>query len=319
MATSPNLERVIIIGGGCAGLTAAIYCARAELNPLLFAGDFEDKGGLLVKTSIVENYPGFQDGILGFDLINNMEEQAVKQGTRIINRQIIQVDLSQRPFTLIDSENTRYQTQALIIATGSQPNKLKLPDEDKFWGHGISSCAVCDGALFKNKRIVVVGGGDSAMEEALFLTKFSKVTLIHRRDTFRASKVLQKRVLEHPKIQILYNTIITEFHGTNHLEAITIQQVLTGETSKLPVDGLFYGLGLTPNTQLFAGQLERDSDGYILHGPQGSSHHYETMTSVEGVFVAGDAHDKIYRQAVVAAGEGCQSALNVESFLNSVA
>jgi thioredoxin reductase (NADPH) len=306
-------EKVIIIGGGCAGLSAAIYCARAELNPIVFAGDLEDKGGLLVKTSIVENYPGFADGILGYDLVTQMEEQATKQGARVINRQIVRVDLSQRPFTLVDSDNQVYTTMALIVATGSQPNKLGLVDEAKFWSRGISSCAVCDGALFKNKNIVVVGGGDSAMEEALFLTKFSRVTLIHRRDTFRASKVLQKRVLEHPKIRIIYNTVITELHGTHHLTAITLRNVVTSETSKLPVDGLFYGLGLTPNTQLFAGQLERDADGYIRH----VSSEYETMTSVPGVFVAGDAQDKVYRQAVVAAGDGCKSALDVNAYLNS--
>jgi thioredoxin reductase (NADPH) len=306
-------EKVIIIGAGCAGLSAAIYCARAEFNPLVFAGDFEDKGGLLVKTSIVENYPGFPDGILGYDLVTQMEDQATKQGTRVINREIVRVDLSQRPFTLIDTSNQVYTTQSLIIATGSKPNKLGLPNEDTLWSHGISSCAVCDGALFKNKRIVVVGGGDSSLEEALFLTKFSQVTLIHRRDTFRASKVMQKRVLEHPKIRIIYNTVITELHGTHHLEAVTLRNVVTSETSKLLVDGLFYGLGLKPNTELFAGQLERDEDGYIRL----VSSEYETMTSVPGVFVAGDAQDKVYRQAVVAAGQGCKASLDVNAYLNS--
>jgi thioredoxin reductase (NADPH) len=313
MSSTPIPEKVIIIGAGCAGLSAAIYCARAELSPLLFAGDFEDKGGLLVKTSIVENYPGFPDGILGYDLVNQMEEQATKQGTRIINRPIVKVDLSSRPFTVVDSSGQVYSSLTLIIATGSQPNKLGLPREAELWSHGISSCAVCDGALFKNKKIVVVGGGDSALEEALFLTKFSQVTLIHRRDTFRASKIMQKRVLEHPKIQILYNTIITELHGENHLDAVSLKNVDTGEVSKLAVDGLFYGLGLTPNTQLFAGQVDRDSDGYIRH----ASSEYETMTSVPGVFVAGDAHDKIYRQAIVAAGDGCRASLDVNTYLNS--
>ena len=305
-------HKVIIIGGGCAGLSAAIYCARAELNPLLFAGNLEDKGGLLVKTSIVENYPAFPDGILGSDLVDCMEQQAIKYGTEIIDRDIIRVNFSDESFIIEDDDGKTYSTQTVIIATGSKPNKLGLENENKLWSNGISSCAVCDGALYKNKKIVVVGGGDSALEEALFLTKFSDVILIHRRDTFRASKVMQKRALENPKIKIIYDTVISKLNGEKCLESIITKNLKTNEEIELKVDGLFYGLGLTPNTYLFKGILDMDSEGYIIKKP---IHNLETMTSIAGVFVAGDASDKIYRQAIVAAGDGCKAALDVNNYL----
>jgi thioredoxin reductase (NADPH) len=309
-----KIHKVIIIGAGCAGLSAAIYCARAEMEPLVFAGNFEDKGGLLVKTSTVENYPGFPNGILGYDLVNNMEEQAKKYGASVINNDIINVDFASQPFTVMDNDGTKYLAQSIIIATGSKPNKLGIHKENDLWGKGISSCAVCDGALYKNKNIVVVGGGDSAMEEALFLTKFSNVTLIHRRDKFRASSLMQKRVLEHPKIKIIYNTAITALHENQEgtaLSKITIKNLVNQEESELIVDGLFYGLGLKPNSQLFTSLL-KDDEGYIMkqHNP-----HFETMTSTEGVFVSGDVSDKIYRQAVVACGDGCKAALDANNYV----
>lgn len=308
-----NILSVIIIGAGCAGLTAGIYCARAELKPLIFAGTLEDKGGLLMKTSIVENYPGFPDGINGFDLIMNMEQQAIKYGAEVIDRQVDKVDLSQTPYTVTDSEGTVYYAKSIIICTGSKPNKLGLPEEDRLWSNGISSCAVCDGALYKGRKIVVVGGGDSAMEEALFLTKFSDVILIHRSDNFRASKIMQERVKQHPKISIMYNTVISELKGKNKLESIICSDVKTNRKCTILVDGLFYGLGLTPNTEIIKDQLKIDPEGYI----QRVRHHHESLTSIQGVFVAGDSTDKHYKQAVVACGDGCKAALDVIDYLST--
>ena len=309
-----TIHNVIIIGGGCAGLSAAVYCARSELSPLLFAGSLEDKGGLLVKTSIVENYPGFSKGILGLSLIEEMEQQAIKYGAIIIDKDIISIDKKDIIFTVTDSNNKTYYTKTIIVATGSKPNKLGLKNEDALWSNGISSCAVCDGALYKNKKIVVVGGGDSACEEANFLTKFSDVILLVRRDTFRASSVMQKRVLDNPKITVIYDTVITALIGEEFLEKITIKNVKTGLEYELQVDGLFYGLGLKPNSTLFKGLLEMDEENYIVKKP---ILHYETMTNVVGIFVAGDVSDKIYRQAIVAAGDGCKAALDVNSFIST--
>lgn len=308
------IYNVVIIGGGCSGLTAAIYCGRALLKPVVFADSLEDKGGLLVKTSIVENFPGFPDGINGFDLVDNMEQQAIKYGTKIINEKIEKVDFSKKPFILIDTNGNISEADSVIICTGSKPNKLGLKNEDRLWSRGISSCAVCDGAIYFNKKIVVVGGGDSAMEEALFLTKFSRVTIIHRGDKFKASRIMSERVLDNPKISIIYNTIIEELNGDTFLESIICRNVLTGQKSDILVNGLFYGLGLSPNTKLFNGQIEMDSDNYIIRyrHPDGK---YKTMTSIEGVFVAGDATDKKYRQAIVACGDGCKAALDVEKYL----
>lgn len=299
---------VAIIGGGCAGLTAALYCARAELKPFIFTGSLQDKGGLLVKTSVVENYPGFPDGILGYDLITGMETQAVKFGATVINSQIESIDLEANPKKLVDSDGLVYYAAAVIIATGSTPNKLGLNNENELWSKGISSCAVCDGALYKKKKIIVVGGGDSAMEEAAFLTKFSDVTLIHRGESFRASKAMQNKVLNNERIKILYNTVITKLNGTEFIESITCQNIKTKETFDLKVDGLFYGLGLKPNSHLFKGLLQLDSENYILKGE--NNEHFTTMTSIDGVFVAGDVHDKIYRQAIVACGDGCRAAMD---------
>lgn len=301
---------VAIIGAGCGGLTAAIYCARADLNPIVFTDQFDKKGGMLSKTSIVENYPGYPDGIDGGQLIENMEAQAVKYGTEIIGQSIVSVEKeiidNHNQFKLIDDAGMIYIAKSIIIATGSTPNKLGLPDENKFWGFGISSCAVCDGALYKNKRIVVVGGGDSATEEALFLTKFSNVTMIHRRDTLRASTIMQKRVFSNPKINIIYNTQVTKLIGDKFIEAIELTDN-NGTKTIMEVDGLFYGLGLTPNIELFKHLVETDR---IIKKVN------RNMTSCEGIFVCGDVADETYRQAVVAAGDGCIAALDVISYLD---
>jgi thioredoxin reductase (NADPH) len=349
---------LIIIGGGCAGLTAAIYAARDELTPIVFTGDPDTKGGLLTKTSVVENYPGFPDGINGFDLIQRMEAQAIIHGATIIDKKITKVNLSASPYSVIDDTNNIYYTHMIIIATGSNAIKLGLDRENEFWGRGISSCAVCDGALFKGKKIVVVGGGDSAMEEATFLTKFSNVLLIHRRNMFRASKSMQNRVLSNPRIKIMYDTVIEKFIGKSKgqnrpkLEAIEVKKN-DNEKSEIMVDGVFYGLGLTPNTDIFRHQLSVDSDGYIntcdhknnnnnqvnqvdqvdqvdqvnqinqinqvdqvnqINHVDHVDHVYTTSTSVPGVFVAGDAHDKVYRQAVIACGDGCRAAMDASKY-----
>lgn len=309
--------QVVIIGGGCAGLTAAIYCARALLSPIVFADTFENKGGLLVKTSVVENYPGFPKGIDGSELILNMEKQAIEYGATVIDERIVDVDFTTKPFKLTDSNGKIYKSNSVIICTGSNPNKLNIKGEDKFWSKGISSCAVCDGALYYGKKIMVVGGGDSAMEEALFLTKFSNVALVHRRSDFRASKVMIDRVVNNPKINIIYDTIIDEVDGSNYLTNVTLMNIKTGKRTPMQIDGLFYGLGLTPNTKLFNGQIETDADGYIVKYRHLNGK-YKTMTSIEGIFVAGDATDKKYKQAIVACGEGCKAALDVEKYLENL-
>ncbi len=310
-------NQVAIIGGGCAGLTAAIYCARALLSPIVFVDTFDNKGGLLMKTSVVENYPGFPAGINGSDLIINMEQQASEYGAVIVDEQITHVDFSAKPFKLTDSDGKTHTANSVIICTGSKPNKLGIAGEDKYWAKGISSCAVCDGALYRDKKIMVVGGGDSAMEEALFLTKFSNVTLVHRRNEFRASKVMQDRVINNPKITIMYDTIITELNGLEQLSSVTLMNIKTNQKTTVNVDGLFYGLGLTPNTKLFNGQVETDVDGYIVRYRHIDGK-YKTMTSIEGIFVAGDATDKKYNQAIVACGDGCKAALDVEKYLESI-
>lgn len=309
--------KVAIIGGGCAGLTAGIYCARALMEPIIFVDTYENKGGLLVKTSVVENYPGFADGVDGFELISNMEKQAEKYGAQIVTRKIVKVDFLKKPFVLYDSQDVKYEVHSVIICTGSRPNKLSLKNENKFWSKGISSCAVCDGALYRNKKIMVVGGGDSAMEEALFLTKFSDVVLIHRRNEFRASKIMQERVINNPKINIIYDTVIEELNGNDVLESVVLKNIKTGEKTIMLVDGLFYGLGLIPNSQLFTNQIQLDTDGYIVRyrHPNGK---YKTMTSIEGIFVAGDVTDKKYKQAIVACGDGCKAALDAEKYLSGL-
>lgn len=308
-----NINNVIIIGAGCAGLTAGLYCARANLKPLIFAGNFQDKGGLLTKTNIVENFPGYPEGILGYDLIKNMEDQAIKYGSSIIDQFVVNIKKKNNLFILTDDNNNKYYTKSIIVATGSKPNKLNLPNEEKLWGKGISSCAVCDGALYKNKIIVVVGGGDSALEAALFLTKFSKITILHRKDTFRASQIMQQRVFNNPNINIIYDSQIIQLNGHNKLDNIVYKNTKTNQETTMKVDGLFYGLGITPNSYIFKDLLELDSETYIK---KYKSNDYETITSVTGIFVAGDVSDKKYKQAIVAAGDGCRAALDVISFLS---
>ncbi|MDG5814369.1 thioredoxin-disulfide reductase [Chitinispirillales bacterium ANBcel5] len=307
-------KRLTIIGSGPSGLTAAIYAARANMEPLLFEGFQKGgmPGGQLMITSEVENFPGFPEGILGPQLMSNMREQAIKHGTSVLMEDIEEVDLNTYPFTLKSISGETYSTDSLIIATGATARRLPLDSEKRLWGKGISACAVCDGALpaFRNKELAVIGGGDTALEEALHLTQFaSKVYIIHRRDELRASKVMQKRVLTHPKIQILWNKVVEEFIGETQLSSLILRDTATSETSELSVVGAFEAIGHVPNTGFLNGQLEVDELGYIKTVP-GS-----TKTSIEGVFASGDVQDHQFRQAVTAAGSGCMAATEAERWL----
>ncbi len=308
-------EKVIIIGSGPAGLTAAIYTARANLQPLLFEGFQKGgiPGGQLMITNEVENFPGFPEGILGPQLMANMREQAVKHGTRMVMDDIAEADLSSRPFKVTTVSGEVYTAQSIIIASGATARRLPLESEQRLWGRGISACATCDGALpiFRNKELAVLGGGDTAVEEAVHLTQFaSKVYLIHRRDELRASKVMQKRALEHPKIQIIWNKVVEEFVGENSVESLKLKDVVTSEISNLPVAGVFEAIGHIPNVDFLKGQITTDDQGYIKTEP-GSP-----RTNIEGVFAAGDVQDRKYRQAISAAGSGCQAAIEVERWLH---
>lgn len=301
---------LVIIGGGISGLTSCLYAARAGLNPHIFVSS-SDRGGLLTKTSSIENYPGVEVDS-GFDLIYNIEKQVEKYDCVFHDKSVIQVVQLGTTFVVIDEDSTKFETKAIIVATGSSPNKLYLPGEDKLWTKGISSCAVCDGALYRNKRIVVVGGGDSAAEESLFLSRFSEVTLIHRRNKLRASKIMQRRLFENKKINIIYNTIITELIPENDkLSKIKCLNLVTQETFYLQVDGLFYGLGLIPNSKFIENLVDLDSSGYIIK-------YGESGTSMNGIFVAGDVADKKYRQAITAAGSGCIAALDAIEYLQNL-
>ncbi|HEX9643334.1 MAG TPA: thioredoxin-disulfide reductase [Acidimicrobiia bacterium] len=302
------VEKVLIIGSGPAGLTAAVYAARADLAPVMIEGF--DRGGQLMLTTDVENYPGFPDGIMGPELMEQFRKQAERFGTRIVTSDVTRVDFSERPFRAW-VDGSEYQAEAVIISTGASARWLGVPGEAALRGFGVSACATCDGFFFRDRRIAVAGGGDSAMEEALFLTKFaSRVTIIHRRDEFRASKIMTHRALEHPKIDVIWNTVIDEVVGDGSVTSLRLRDVLTGETSDLAVDGLFVAIGHTPNTDIFKGQLELDDAGYILANGN-------TMTSVEGVFAAGDVVDKVYRQAITAAGMGCSAAIDAERWLEN--
>jgi len=306
-------ESVVIIGSGPAGHTAAIYAARANLKPFMFEGFSAGgiPGGQLMTTTEVENYPGFPEGVDGQELMAAFRKQSERFGTRILTEDVTRVDLSKRPFTVASSAR-EVQTHALIIATGATAKRLHLPGEKKLWNHGMSACAVCDGALpvFRNKPLVVVGGGDSAAEEATFLTKFgSKVHLVHRRGELRASKIMQERVLKHPKIEVIWNTVVEDVLGDDVVSAVRLKDVATGKTRDLPAGGVFYAIGFTPNTSLFTGQLAIDKDGYLVTQPD------STRTSVPGVFACGDVQDKKYRQAVTAAGSGCMAAMDAERWL----
>jgi thioredoxin reductase (NADPH) len=302
-------EKVIIIGSGPAGLTAAIYASRADLDPLMFEGS--QAGGQLMLTTDVENFPGFPDGILGPDLMDRIRKQAERFETRIETVDVTKVDLGVRPFKVWVGAD-EHEADSVIVSTGASARWLDIPGEERLRGRGVSACATCDGFFFRDRDIAVVGGGDTAMEEALFLTKFAKrVTVIHRRDEFRASAIMAKRVLDHPKVEVLWDTIVTEMVGEEELTALRIRNVKTGEESEMATEGVFVAIGHSPNTEIFRGQLEMDDVGYLTLRGDGS-----TATSIDGVFAAGDVADSKYRQAVTAAGTGCQAAIDAERWLD---
>jgi thioredoxin reductase (NADPH) len=303
-------EKVIIIGSGPAGLTAGIYTARAMLSPLLLAGSA--MGGQLMTTTDVENFPGFPEGILGPELMQRMLQQAERFGTRVLYEDAVRVNLREHPFTVETSAGNVFRCLALIIAAGASPRRLGLPSEEKFFGRGVSTCATCDGWFYRDKVVCVIGGGDSAMEEALYLTHHaSKVYVIHRRDQLRASKIMQERAFKNPKIEFIWNTVVTEILGDQTVTGVRLKNVKTGEESELPLDGVFLAIGHEPNTKLFEGQLELDERGYIVVD------RYQ-RTSVPGVFAAGDCHDHTFRQAVTAAGFGCAAAIMAERWLGEL-
>jgi thioredoxin reductase (NADPH) len=304
-----DVRNVIIIGSGPAGYTAALYTARASLKPLVFEGSVT-AGGALMNTTEVENFPGFRDGIMGPDLMDNMRAQAERFGAELVADDVAKVDLSGEIKTVTDSVGAVHRAKAVIIATGSQHRKLNLPNEDALSGRGVSWCATCDGFFFKDQNIAVVGGGDTALEEATFLSRFAKsVTVVHRRNTLRASKPMQDRAFADPKISFVWDSEIAEIHGESKLSSLTLRNVHTGDTSELPVTGLFIAIGHDPRSELFKGQLDLDDEGYLkVAAPT-------TRTKLTGVFAAGDVVDHIYRQAITAAGTGCAAALDAERYL----
>ena len=305
--TENGVRDLIIIGGGPAGYTAALYAARANLEPVVIEG-FQ-WGGQLMITSDVENYPGYAEGVLGPEMMKDFRRQAERFGAEFVSDDVTRVDFSEQPFRIWVGDE-EYRSEAVIIATGADARKLGLPSESRLQGRGVSYCAVCDAAFFREQEIIVVGGGDSAMEEAIFLTKFAdKVTLVHRREEFRASQIMEDRARANDKIEFITNSVVEEVVGENSVTGVTIRDVNTDETTELPADGLFVAIGHDPNTKLFVGQLELDDAGYIVTKP-GS-----TQTSIEGVFAGGDVVDHTYRQAVTAAGMGCMAALDAERWL----
>ena len=312
---TPPLEKLVIIGSGPGGHTAAIYSARASLSPVMFEGFLAGgvaAGGQLTTTTEVENYPGFPDGIDGTQLMLQLRAQSERFGTRIFTETVEAVDLSQRPF-LVRSSERELLAQALIIATGATAKRLHVPGEEKYWQRGISACAVCDGALpiYRDKVLVVVGGGDTAVEEATHLTKFaSKVLVVHRRHELRASKIMQQRLLENPKVEMVWDSEVEEAVGERHLTGVVVRHVKTDERTRLPAGGLFYAIGHVPNTAFLGGQLKLDETGYLVTKPG------TMQTSVPGVFAAGDVQDRVYRQAITAAGTGCMASLEAERFLH---
>jgi thioredoxin reductase (NADPH) len=304
----PLTHNVIVIGSGPAGLTAALYAARANLKPILIEG--LEAGGQLMLTTAVENYPGFADGIMGPDLMAAMREQAHRFGAVVHRGNVTSVDLRQRPFQVVTDDAT-FQGRSLIIATGASARLLGLPSERALMGHGVSTCATCDGFFFRGKPIAVVGGGDSAMEEAIFLTRFaSHVTVIHRREALRASKIMQDKAFANPKISFEWNTEVESVSNPDEgvVTSLRLRNVRNGESKDLPVEGLFVAIGHIPNTALFQGQLEMDGDGYLITREG-------TRTNIDGVFACGDVQDKSYRQAVTAAGSGCMAAIDAERYL----
>ncbi len=303
------MENVIIIGSGPAGLTAAIYTARANLNPVVFEG--YQYGGQLMTTTEIENFPGFEKGINGPELMEEMRAQAKRFDARLVQKDVEAVDLSQRPFE-VTIEGEIHETKALIIATGANARMLGLEAEKRLLGRGVSTCATCDGFFFREKEIIMIGGGDSAMEEAIFLTKFaSKVNVVHRRDQLRASKIMQERVFKNEKIEMIWNSVVEDILGENKVAGVRLKNVKTDELTEVPCDGFFLAIGHVPNTKLVEGQLELDEQGYIV--TPGKS----MATSVSGVFAAGDVQDSKYRQAITSAATGCMAAIEVEKFLEA--
>jgi thioredoxin reductase (NADPH) len=304
-----TVRNVIIIGSGPAGYTAALYTARASLKPLVFEGSVT-AGGALMNTTEVENFPGFRDGILGPDLMDNMRAQAERFGAELVPDDVTAVDFSGDIKKVVDSSGTEHLARAVIVTTGSQHRKLGLPREDELSGRGVSWCATCDGFFFKDQDIAVIGGGDTAMEEATFLSRFAKsVSVVHRRDSLRASKAMQERAVADPKIRFVWDSEVAEIHGDGKLSGLTLRNTRTGETSELPVTGLFIAIGHDPRTELFKGILDLDAEGYLtVDSPS-------TRTNIPGVFAAGDVVDHTYRQAITAAGTGCSAALDAERYL----
>lgn len=300
------MEQVIIIGSGPAGLTAAIYAARTFLNPLLITGN--ELGGQIATTTDVDNFPGFPNGVTGPELYELMQKQAERFGTRSIFDEVTAVDLKQHPFK-IKTTSDEYETKALIIATGASPRKLGVPGEAEFLGRGVSYCATCDGFFFRNKEVMVVGGGDSALQEGLFLTKFAnRVRIIHRRDQLRAGPSLQERMKKNEKMQVVWNAVIKEIQGNGAVENVLLEDTQTGESRAEPVNGVFVYIGHEPNTALFKGQLEMDHEGYLIVDSR-------LHTNIPGVFAAGEVHDKVFRQAIASAGYGCMASMEAEKFL----
>jgi thioredoxin reductase (NADPH) len=308
-------RNVIIIGSGPAGLTAAIYAARANLAPLVIEGEpsstSDQPGGQLMLTTEVENFPGFPDGIMGPELMMKFREQAERFGAEFLTEKVTSVDFSERPFK-VQVRDQQFAASSIIVSTGARSLMLGLEAETRLLGHGLSTCATCDGFFFRNQEIAVVGGGDSALEEAMFLTKFaSKVTLIHRRDTLRASKIMQDRARANPKLEFLWNSVVVDLVGDQALEGAVVENLVTGERSTMGVTGLFVAIGHSPNTDLFKGILDMEDSGYLITEP-GS-----TATNIAGVFACGDVQDHVYRQAITAAGSGCSAAIDAERWLEA--
>ena len=306
---SDDVRDLIVIGSGPAGFTAALYAARANLEPLVLKG--LEAGGQLMLTTDVENYPGFVDGILGPELMDQMEKQAARFGAEILPHHVTRVDLSSRPFGVWAGDQ-EWRARTIVVATGATAKWLGVPGEEKLRGRGVSACATCDGFFFRDRELIVVGGGDTAMEEATFLTRFaSKVTIVHRRDEFRASKIMQERVMTNPKIDVIWNAVVEEVLGEDGVSGVRLRDTATDDTRELATDGVFVAIGHSPNTELFRDWLELDPEGYIVVAEP------RTTTSIEGVFAAGDVTDRIYRQAVTAAGQGCKGAMDAERLLEA--
>ncbi|MBU6330037.1 MAG: thioredoxin-disulfide reductase [Acidobacteria bacterium] len=317
--SDPSIRNVVIIGSGPAGLTAAIYTARANLEPLLIEGEpsstSDQPGGQLMLTTEVENFPGWPDGIMGPELMGRFREQALRFGTEVITAKVSRVDLSASPFGIWVGDPTAteptHRARAVIVSTGAQSLMLGLPEESRLLGHGLSTCATCDGFFFRDHDIAVVGGGDSAVEEALFLTKFARtVTIVHRRDELRASKIMRDRAMANEKIRFAWNSTVTAIHGEQTVEGVTLADTITGEERRLDVTGVFVAIGHRPNTDLFVGQLDLEDNGYLLT-------HDGSRTNVDGVFACGDVQDHVYRQAITAAGSGCMAAIDAERWLEA--